>query len=444
MKRTWNLLGGLLVLAVASLILVLIFKAPGPVSAPQAPLVATATTVSILPTPPATQPPEPSPTVWTPGPPPTDYAISTPTSRPTTTRRPGPTATPFPTWAPASNPAGTILYTAADGQTILALPIDAQGQKAAEPAALPLSLDFAPWIGGVSPDGRYLLVLQPAEPGGIPYVANLESGQVWPVLRDNPYPVGVFSGWHPDSRHILFWGDSRALWLVNVETGESTTLALINGTLQGAVISPDGEEIVYIGRSSTSRRTMWKVSAAGSDAQPLFDLGGPSYVFGWSPDGSYILYVGGPGTELTGTPTPGGPLWLMNPESQNRRPLSGRFIFGWGFNVVWSPNGQWIAFTGLDESQSFGCLRKDPPPDPETCRFEGTAVYIENVVTGETRRLAAGIDPIWSPDGSMLAFLSIQSGAPEIWTVRINGSGLQQLTADGQPKSQVIWAPIRR
>jgi Tol biopolymer transport system component len=67
------------------------------------------------------------------------------------------------------------------------------------------------------------------------------------------------------------------------------------------------------------------------------------------------------------------------------------------------------------------------------------AIYIANVQTGEVRRLAAGINPTWSPDGSRVAYLSNQSGLPAIWTIKNDGFGLQQLTADGQLIWQMYW-----
>jgi TolB protein len=218
--------------------------------------------------------------------------------------------------------------------------------------------------------------------------------------------------------------------------------------VQGAAISPDGSEAVYIASGNSSDRVMWKVSTAGSDARPLFNLG-TSYLFGWSPDGANILYSGGPGISLrepipANTPVAGSSLWLTDPDGRNSHPLYGPFLFGWGFYPVWSPDSQWVAYTGQDTGLDFECAKKKPAPDPRTCRFAGTAVYAENVLTGQVRRLAAGIEPAWSPDGSRLSFLSNRSGAPEVWSIGVDGSGLQQLTSDGQPKWQVMWVPNRR
>jgi len=192
-----------------------------------------------------------------------------------------------------------------------------------------------------------------------------------------------------------------------------------------------------------AHEAIWLVSTEGGDARVLSDLSGVNYVFSWSPDSNSILYAGGPvagaprvdaKSPSGGTPNPGGPLWLIDAQGQNNRPLSGPFIFGWGFEPVWSPDGLWIAFTGRDEGQPFGCAQKQKGPTPasETCIFEGTGVYIENILTGQVRRLASGIEPAWSPDGAMLSFISNISGSPEIWVIRMDGAGLRQVTTAGQ------------
>ena len=66
--------------------------------------------------------------------------------------------------------------------------------------------------------------------------------------------------------------------------------------------------------------------------------------------------------------------------------------------------------------------------------YEGTSIYIQDVTSGEVRELSRGILPVWSPDGSMLAFLSNRTGNPEVWTVRTDGTELQQITSDGKTK----------
>ncbi len=50
-------------------------------------------------------------------------------------------------------------------------------------------------------------------------------------------------------------------------------------------------------------------------------------------------------------------------------------------------------------------------------------------------------EPRWSPDGAQLAFLSQRSGYDEVWLVRPDGGGLQQLTRLGADVADIAWSP---
>jgi Tol biopolymer transport system component len=383
---------------------------------------------------------------------PSPTPFPTPTPRPTPTRRPGPTATPFPTRQPASGEGSIIIYLAStdSARKVLGkLFITAQGENIAGVISIPSSIDFDPYLIAPSPDGQYLLLMRPMMPGGLPYILNTKDESIRSLLPESSSLPGRFFGWHPDSRQILFWPSNSELWLIDVETSERIILTLVEGSVQGAAISPDGQNVVYISGLRTTEHlnseALWMVSTAGSDARPLFYFDGRAYVFGWSPNGKHILYMGGPGAGREQVTTEQsisqGPLWIVEPDGRNPRPLAGSFVTGFGYEPAWSPDSQWVAFTGLDEGQEFGCFpqTKESLPQWPECQFQGTGVYIENIGTGEIRRLAPGIAPKWSPDGSTLAFLSDASGAIEIWTVRADGRELRQLTTDKQPKTGISW-----
>jgi Tol biopolymer transport system component len=81
----------------------------------------------------------------------------------------------------------------------------------------------------------------------------------------------------------------------------------------------------------------------------------------------------------------------------------------------WSPDGKTLAFVG----------RRDSEWD----------IYTIPVSGGEERRLTtcAGLDdgPDYAPDGTFIYFNSFCSGKMEIWRMRADGSGAEQLTHDG-------------
>ncbi|MCB9420943.1 MAG: PD40 domain-containing protein [Ardenticatenaceae bacterium] len=364
------------------------------------------------------------------------------TPRPTPTRKPGPTATSIPLPEPAGSPAGTLWYaTMSDYYT---LSFDMFGQVEEEPnlAPLPTTLEFKPYRVFPSPNGNYLVLMRPVEPGGLPLIVNRITGQSKALFES--YSGGSFFGWHPDGRHFWFWIDSIGMWSVDAETYEITTLALPQGPVQGAAISPDGQTIAYIDQNlPDTLGAMWFVSSAGSDAEPQFDAGNVSYLYpnAWSPDGSSIVYYGNCSEPLPkGESSLGGPLCTFDLHSQRCSALKIPFT---GFTPAWSPNSRYIAATGLTKGE-IPCDPNTSSSEWNDCLYKAQSIYIADVSTGESYQLTTGIAPVWSPDGSTIVFLSNRSGTSEVWSIDIISLSFQQLTTDGQPKNpygQLFWLP---
>jgi Tol biopolymer transport system component len=53
-------------------------------------------------------------------------------------------------------------------------------------------------------------------------------------------------------------------------------------------------------------------------------------------------------------------------------------------------------------------------------------------------------DGVISPDGRWIAFVSNRSGSFEIWVQRLDGSGLRQVTSDGDTCAEPAWSPDSR
>lgn len=80
---------------------------------------------------------------------------------------------------------------------------------------------------------------------------------------------------------------------------------------------------------------------------------------------------------------------------------------------VWSPDGTKIAFSSNQGGK--------------------WAIYVIDLATNETRQLTDGatnaIGPAWSPDGKQLTFSSDRSGQWEIYLMGADGSNVRPLTA---------------
>jgi dipeptidyl aminopeptidase/acylaminoacyl peptidase len=204
--------------------------------------------------------------------------------------------------------------------------------------------------------------------------------------------------------------------------------------------SPDGSRLAYISDSFTN--TLMVMNADGSGDTAIMDGAlSPS----WGPDGTQIAVLRSDGVSVdvvivdltTGSQTvvtDAAAAPLMDP--------------------VWSPDGTRIAFVSN---------RAETYPDPTTGEraegFQAEIVVVAVDGTGEVVVTAGdpGSDhatfleedraPTWSPDGTMLAFMS-QSQNPsccgpwQIWAVNADGTGLTNLTADAGVDDQFpSWSP---
>jgi Tol biopolymer transport system component len=103
----------------------------------------------------------------------------------------------------------------------------------------------------------------------------------------------------------------------------------------------------------------------------------------------------------------------------------------------WSPDGSRVVFTSRRDSNV------------------STEIYVMNADGSNQQRLthdgpegvqntsaeAFDTNPVWSPDGSRIAYLKWVRGAIDVWVMRPDGSGQRPVTADGGMKSQLAWAP---
>lgn len=113
---------------------------------------------------------------------------------------------------------------------------------------------------------------------------------------------------------------------------------------------------------------------------------------------------------------------------------------GRGYGVTWSPDGRRIAFTSHYRTGRFAVY---------VANADGTGV---RPLLTPAHRNEESDSPAWSPDGKLIAFASTRAapGNPEIFTVRLDGTGLRRLTHtrggahvlgdDGMPS----WSPDGR
>ncbi len=95
---------------------------------------------------------------------------------------------------------------------------------------------------------------------------------------------------------------------------------------------------------------------------------------------------------------------------------------------AWSPDGTRLAYVSLEQRRS--------------------TIYIQNVASGERAKIAEhkGLNgaPAWSPDGTRLALTLSKDGNPEIYVLRLADKSLQRLTNHPSIDTEPAWSPDGR
>ncbi len=147
----------------------------------------------------------------------------------------------------------------------------------------------------------------------------------------------------------------------------------------------------------------------------------------WSPAGDAIVYsrndleTCSPGNEVTG-------IWTIQPDGSNRT----RVTAGPDISPDWSPDGSKIVFA----------RRLDPNWCPNSAC--GGALYVVDSSGGTPELLTSvGINsrPVFSPDGTKIAFASNRDGDFDIYVMNADGSNVEQVTNMAFNEFDPSWQP---
>lgn len=198
------------------------------------------------------------------------------------------------------------------------------------------------------------------------------------------------------------------------------------------VWSPEGDEVVF-GVPRTSPKNpgtsaagseVWVVSLADRGITVLPDLLATDLE--WSPDGDLLAIASGEDDHIPGEILQDGLIHLFSPSSNAMRTLDGTLGVS---QLTWSPDGQYIAFTGTDSTTP-------------SAGDDGLGLRIIDIATERQRVLAApfaafhGIGPVWSPDGETIVYQRQCAGCSEAHEVVLVTPG--DLSDESAVPSEVV------
>ena len=270
----------------------------------------------------------------------------------------------------------------------------------------------------------------------LPQVAELERPRrvATPLLNERRtgglIPVYVAPALSPDGRQIAFISMGslmRAevfldLYLADATTGKRTT------RLTKSTVNPEFEELRF-GYSQSAfspdgRLIAFTAQRQGKDVLYIYDVRrqrvarwidvpvqtmiGPS----WSPDGRRLVFSG----QQNGMSD----LYVVDADGRNLQRITND-PFG-DLQPQWSPDGRYVVFASENGPQS----------NLDQLRFGEWRISLYDFETNETTQLPGqagkNLNPMWSPDGNSVAYISDRTGIPQVFIYERGESEHYQIT----------------
>ncbi|MBI3424940.1 MAG: PD40 domain-containing protein [Acidobacteria bacterium] len=185
-------------------------------------------------------------------------------------------------------------------------------------------------------------------------------------------------------------------------------------------LAPDGQSVVFASRHNGN----WDIYRQAANARTATNLteGTASVELqpAYSPDGTQIAFRSNRN---------GGGIFVMNSDGGNVTQLSNT-----GFNPAWSPDGREVA---LADDNIWDYEGRNTYPS-------ASRLWAVNLTTHASRVISAhdAVQPNWSPHGQRLAFWGEQKGGHrDIWTVAASGGEPTPVTDDAFIDWNPVWSP---
>jgi Tol biopolymer transport system component/predicted Ser/Thr protein kinase len=280
------------------------------------------------------------------------------------------------------------------------------------------------WGMDWSPDGKYLAVVdagEKADPGGAKriFYISVESGERRESKIELPGPLVADPRFAPDGKELAFisgsGGGSNEVYVASVGGGKPRALTSLRSGVSGLDWTPDGRELVFSSGHQGSP-TLWRISRAGGDPQPL----------GVAADNAYFPRIAAHGHRLLflhmafHTNIWRAPLSPTDHEAPSRITASTREDSGPAF----SPDGSRLAFSSDRTGSSEIYIAPADGSNP---------VQLTSMKTGSG-------SPAWSADGKQIAFDSRANGQGDIYLTSAEGGSPRRLTKGPYDSEVPTWS----
>lgn len=227
---------------------------------------------------------------------------------------------------------------------------------------------------------------------------------------------------------LLYYEDGK--WVLKDLANATSKIIPLPQDVYQTAWSPDGRKILFswkeVGKKHYSLYTFntQEFNISSILSLPDLDIGAPS----WSPNGTMITFhVFSDINDIQAL----GQIYIFNLNTNEIKRLTdksenARF-------PSWSPNSAEIVFEDSTE--------KEKPSRIFTMSLDNTEkTEISENIEGYHRQ------PIWSPDGKSIAFVSATSDKEDIWTINVVNKEAKKITNTpvGRSSARPVWSPDSR
>jgi TolB protein len=221
----------------------------------------------------------------------------------------------------------------------------------------------------------------------------------------------------PDGNQVIFVSNMSGvhdIYEMDLNTGNIDKLTSGLGDPTSPRISPDGNLIAFA-NVKNKITSLYVMNRDGSYIHAIYNGGGLRPA--WSPDGSQLSFYN----------ESDGQIYIIDKDGNNPYAITSSKEFGAG--TSWSSDGNYLAFY------------QGSSPDRQLYLMDTRGSNIKKVTS-----VGENLGPTFSPDGNWIGFSCYKPGARnssegEIYIIRADGTGLQQLTHNSLLDWQPYWGP---
>ena len=225
--------------------------------------------------------------------------------------------------------------------------------------------------------------------------------------------------WFPDGKHLLVNANEGRLYKVNIETGLETEIEIDLVGMTDAVLSPNGEHIVFSlsTAESVDANNLWLMNSDGTDLKKITNMQWLQHEPAWDSRGEWIYFLSGKGGQTHD-------IWRVSTKTRQTEQLTVGSLYHFDVAIA------------ADDTMAYSSNRSGD--------YEIWIQKMNDKAHMLTENDFLDARPNWSPDGKWIIYESASEGIINIWIMDKDGQFPKQLTQNEVGARFPVWKPVTK